>query len=352
MRILVYVPFAVCLLLSVAAPRPSRWLPPRAAAWGLACAALVAAGAWFWSLALLALTGLGQIPAVAALGAWSPRALAAADPVARLTAVGCGLALAAALGALALSARRHGLALVRACREARRLPGAGDLAVVDDDRLEAYAVPGLPGLARGRLVVSSGMLRALPGPEREALMAHERAHLRHRHHLFLLALHLAAAACPLLRPLGREGAFAVERWADENAAAAVGDRAVVARALARAALAKRDRGAAGVLAATGGPVPRRIRALLAAPPRRRLLPLVAGGLVLAVCCGSLVDATQDDAELFAGAAPHTAVGSVRHAVDDGRLRLPLRYDADGGTGRAQTRTDAAVVPNSRPSDQR
>ncbi|MEU0968684.1 M48 family metalloprotease [Streptomyces sp. NPDC005917] len=55
------------------------------------------------------------------------------------------------------------------------------------------------------------MLRLLNGQERGALLAHERAHLRHRHHVFSLVLHLTAAVNPLLRPLERAGAFAVER---------------------------------------------------------------------------------------------------------------------------------------------
>jgi len=304
----VYVPLVLCALLALAAPRLARLLPPRPAAWWLTCAALVAAGGWAGSLALLAVTGFGQIPAVAELGAWSAGVLRATTPVDRLTSLGSALALAAAAVALIRSGRRDTRLLVRAHRDSRALPGAGDLAVLDDDRVEAYAVPGLPGRAGrragGRLVVSSGMLRALPGPEREALLAHERAHLRHQHHLFLLALNLASAACPLLRPLSAEGAFTVERWADEQAAAEVGDRALVARALARAALAQRQAGTPGPvggLAATGGPVPRRITALLAAPPASRRLPLIAGGLLLVLCCGSLVDATQDDAQLFAGA---------------------------------------------------
>ncbi|MEU0836662.1 M48 family metalloprotease [Streptomyces sp. NPDC005969] len=50
---------------------------------------------------------------------------------------------------------------------------AGDLAVVDDPVPTAFAVLDMPG----RVVVSSGMLRLLDGPERQALLAHERAHL-------------------------------------------------------------------------------------------------------------------------------------------------------------------------------
>ncbi|QMU74024.1 M48 family metalloprotease [Streptacidiphilus sp. P02-A3a] len=328
MRVLVYVPLVVCALLALVAPRLARWLPPRPAAWWLTCAALVAAGGWAGSLALLAFTGFGQIPAVAELGSWSAGVLRATAPVARPTSVGSALVLAVAAVALCRAATRQLRLLVTAHRDCRALPGAGDLAVIDDDRVEAYAVPGLPGRtggrAAGRLVVSSGMLRTLPGPEREALLAHERAHLRHQHHLFLLALRLAASVCPLLRPLAREGAFTVERWADEHAAPVVGDRAVVARALARAALA-RPHGAApsgGRLAATGGPVPRRIRALLAAPPAPRRLPLVAGGLVLALCCVSLADAVQDDRALFVG-AERAAVTATRDLP--GRLALTAAW---------------------------
>lgn len=336
-RVLVYVPPAVCALLALVAPRLARRLPPRPAAWWLTCAALVAAGGWAGSLALLAFTGFGQIPAVAELGSWSAGVLRATAPVARLTSVGSALLLAVTAVALARAADRNVRLLVVAHRDCRALPGAGDLAVIDDDRVEAYAVPGLPGRAQGRaagrLVVSSGMLRTLPGPEREALLAHERAHLRHQHHLFLLALHLAASACPLLRPLAAEGAFTVERWADEHAAAVVGDRAVVARALARAALAgQHDSGqhaarpSGARLAATGGPVPRRIRALLAAPPAPRRLPLVAGGLVLALCCVSLADAVQDDRQLFVGAkrAAVTADRDLPGRLTLAGARLPHR----------------------------
>ncbi|WP_406331745.1 M56 family metallopeptidase [Streptomyces sp. NBC_00203] len=108
---------------------------------------------------------------------------------------------------------RRARVFLDAWRECRELPAAGDLAVVDDPVPAAFALPGTPG----RVVVSSGMLQALSTDERRALLAHERAHLSHRHHLFLLVLQLAAAVNPLLRPLVREGAFAVERWADEAA---------------------------------------------------------------------------------------------------------------------------------------
>ncbi|WP_308129794.1 M48 family metalloprotease [Kitasatospora aureofaciens] len=148
-------------------------------------------------------------------------------------------------------------------------------------------MPGLPG----RIVVSTGMLAALDPAERQILLAHERAHLRHHHHLFVALAQLAAAANPLLRPLAATVSYTIERWADESATA-VADRPQVARTVGKAALAaKRTRtripaAALGILGrltpSSSGPVPRRVAALLAPPPRHRALPFTASaGLLLA-----------------------------------------------------------------------
>jgi beta-lactamase regulating signal transducer with metallopeptidase domain len=126
------------------------------------------------------------------------------------------------------------------------------------------------------------MLRALDPAERRVLLAHERSHLRHRHHLHVQVADIAAAANPLLRPAARAVRFTVERWADEDAARA--SRVVAARSLARAGLAvaaARRTECAGALAATAVDVPERVAALMAAPPlRRRLAATVAGALIL------------------------------------------------------------------------
>jgi len=276
-RFSVYVPFVVSALLALLAPWAAPRLPPRPAAWALTCAALVTAGGWVGALALLAFTGVGQIPEVAEQGPWSVSVLQAENPVRLVVAVIGGLALAGSAVALGVAARRHLRGLLKARRDCRRLPG-GELAVIDDPVPEAYALPGAPG----RIVVSRGMLRALDDAERQALLAHERAHLRHRHHAFQITWRLAAAVNPLLRPLATSGAFVLERWADEEAAAVTGDRTVVARAVARAALATSGtRRRPGVLAADGGPVPRRVKALLAPPRSPWRLPLIAGGRLLA-----------------------------------------------------------------------
>ena len=307
MSVALYLPLLVSVALTLAAPPVGRRIPPRAAAWAMACAALVAAGTWATELAILAFTVVGQIPFVAAQGPWSVGALRADDPVSRQLAVVCaGVTLCVVVSVMVASWRR-GCVLVGAWRECRRLPAAGDLAVVDDPMPSAYALPGVPG----RIVVSSGMLRLLDARERAALLAHERSHLRNRHHLFLLVLHLATAVNPLLRPVAGAGTFAVERWADEDAGSVVADRSLVARAVARSALAM---GGArpGMLAASGGPVPRRVQALLSPPVPHRSMVVATLAVLAVACCVSLALAAHDTEALFEAAMRAYAAAGHPH----------------------------------------
>ncbi|MFR0355018.1 M56 family metallopeptidase [Streptomyces sediminimaris] len=313
MLISVYVPFLVTAVLAVLAPAVARRLPPRPAAWALACVALVTAAGWAGALALLAFTGVAQIPEIAQEGRWSVAVLQAEDPVSFAVAAGSALVLTAGVVALAVAAVRQVRHVLWARRECARLPGDLEVAVVDDDAPIAFALPGAPG----RVVVSRGMLRCLGDVERDALFAHERAHLRGRHHLFQALWRLTAALNPLLRPLATAGGFVLERWADEEAARRVGDRRAVAHAVGRAALASAAP-ARPVLAATGGAVPQRVRALMGPPPARRSLPFVAGGLLLAVCCASLVNAASDSDQMLDRAqSAHCAA----HAPTVGALPL-------------------------------
>ena len=122
---------------------------------------------------------------------------------------------------------RRAAALAAAGREARLLPGAGQVVVTDDEAADAYTLPGMPC----RIVITAGMLRALSQPERQVLLAHERAHASSLHYLFTTVARLAAAANPLLRPVATAVGYTVERWADERAAAVTGDRQLAARDL-------------------------------------------------------------------------------------------------------------------------
>jgi Zn-dependent protease with chaperone function len=96
----------------------------------------------------------------------------------------------------------------------------------------AFAVPGDPGT----IVVGGDLLEALDEDEQAVVLAHEQAHLRCRHDRYLQAGDGAAAAVPILIPVARRIRFVTERWADEEAAETLGDRHLVARAVAKAAL--------------------------------------------------------------------------------------------------------------------
>lgn len=136
------------------------------------------------------------------------------------------------------------------------------LSILDTPEPVAYAAPGRPGC----VVVSTGLLSALAPRERQVVFAHERAHLRQRHHRYLLVGSLAVAIVPILRPLVERLRLATERCADEEAASALGgDRQLVATAITKAALSTTAFN--GVVPAfNGGPVVARVNALIGSPP--------------------------------------------------------------------------------------
>lgn len=158
----------------------------------------------------------------------------------------------------------------------------GPVVVLRDEAPYAYALSGRSGRS-GRVVASTGMLAALTSRERRALFAHERAHPAGRHDRLLLTVRLAAQAHPFLRPLRTAVTYTAERWADEEAAAHVGSRKAVARAIGKAALASRGTPtAAPARFAAAGPAPRRVAALLAPAPTGRAWPPASTAVGLAV----------------------------------------------------------------------
>lgn len=197
---------------------------------------------------------------------------------------------------------RRCAALIAAYRACCRVTGAGALVVVDDERPEAFTTP----QPAGRIVVTTGLLKAVTADERQVVLAHEASHLRHRHAWWLLVADLAAAANPLLRPTARAAARCAERWADEDAATAIGDRRVAARALARVALLTRDPDLADrfALAATGGDVPDRVRALLAPPPPARPASMAVLAALLMVMSAATVMVQHRGEQLFEHAGRH------------------------------------------------
>jgi Zn-dependent protease with chaperone function len=168
--------------------------------------------------------------------------------------------------------RREHAALVAATGRPGDEPG---VAIVDHDAPAVYCLPG----GRHQIVVSVGALAALAPEQLRAVLAHERAHLRRRHHVILaLATSLARAfpRVPLLGQAQPQLAVLAEMAADDAAirrhrrddlAAAL---VVLATAGARAA----------TLAASGPEAIVRLQRILTTQPQPRIglarLAAVAG----------------------------------------------------------------------------
>ncbi len=260
---------AITVLFALMGPHLARKLPPATATRLLVPASLVVAGSGVWVLSAVAFTWVAQLPTVSRYGQWSAEELRADSPFPTTVAVSCGLLAVLSVSRTATVGTRRVRVLLAVRQTCRSVGAPGSLVVLDHERPDAFATPG----ASGRIVITTGLLRALTVEERRALFAHEASHLAHRHAWWLLAADLATAANPLLTRTGRAVGHAVERWADEDAAREVTDRRLVARTLARAALLTRAAPAANSLGATGGDVPGRVRALLGPPPRPRVVPL-------------------------------------------------------------------------------
>ncbi|MFE7639672.1 M48 family metalloprotease [Kitasatospora sp. NPDC057518] len=266
---LVLVLVALALLVPWAAVPAARrlavLLPPRGASFTLAGAAVLLAGG-----TAAALVGLFHVPFLAGLEHLPLSRVLARWPAVVPVSGAAGVLLAVQAVRLGRRWRRQRALLARAWELTGGATSDGDLLVVAGEEAEAFALPAHRGRP-GRVVVSAGMLRALGPTERAVLLAHERAHLRGRHHLLSAAADLAAAVHPALGRLRADLDFHLERWADEQAARAVADRRTAATAIARAALAGSPsvRHATGpLLSVSSGPVPQRVQALLGPAPAR------------------------------------------------------------------------------------
>lgn len=211
----VLVPLAVIAAGLAAAGIGQRRLHPGLVAWVLT--AVAAAGAIVTAWVLITLS-LGTLTAWCRDGALRP------SIPAPLSSASIAWSIVAVYRAW-LCERRY--------RRATALARSGErIVILDHAQPMAYSLPG----RRGRIVVSQGMLDALAPPERKVLFAHEQSHVDRRHDRLLHVVELATAVVPPLAFLAHRVRFATERWADEDAVGAVGDRRLVARTIARAAL--------------------------------------------------------------------------------------------------------------------
>lgn len=159
--------------------------------------------------------------------------------------------------------------------------GAG-VRVIDVAEPLAYCLPGI----RSRVVLSKGTLSALSHSEVQAILRHERAHLRARHDLVLESFIAVHTAFPRFVRSGsalRAVRLLVELLADDAAVRAVGP-APVARALVACAAARTP---AGAMAAGGATTVIRVRRL-AGRPNSMLLSLGAYLAAVVVLVGPTI----------------------------------------------------------------
>jgi Zn-dependent protease with chaperone function len=202
------------------------------------------------------------------------RGHAAAEPVRGdhwVTLTLAGVLATELVGVLALSwvrtartRRRHRELLELVVRPA----GQPDTRLLEHPAPVAFCIPG----ARPLLVLSSGMVEELDDDQLAAVVAHERAHLKERHHLLLLPFVAWEEALPVLPAAARAHASVrqlVEMRADDVALQLLpdGSRRTLARAIV--AVAGGAGGGAGVpagaLAVTGSATGVRVVRLLEAP---------------------------------------------------------------------------------------
>lgn len=202
--------------------------------------------------ALLLLPGHGPTGSLAEVvsGCWAALRhgqLPALDEVAGLPAAAIVLVLVARFGHAARGRLRARRRTYRTHVDVLNIlghhePGPSPVVWLEHPEPVAYSLGGRPGL----VVVTTGM-RRLPARALDAVLCHERAHLRGRHHALVTVTDALAAAVPFV-PLFRHALTAtrllVELVADAAAVRACGRSAVRAALLALT-------GAAG----SGGPAP-------------------------------------------------------------------------------------------------
>lgn len=106
--------------------------------------------------------------------------------------------------------------------------GEFDLVVLPTAELVAMTVPG----DRPQMVLSDGLIDRLADHELEAVLRHEASHRRHRHWRYAVVAAAVDAGLRPFRPARRSRAaleFAVEAWADDDAAGETASRRGIVR---------------------------------------------------------------------------------------------------------------------------
>jgi Zn-dependent protease with chaperone function len=177
------------------------------------------------------------------------------------------------------TARRVTMALARARRSNRdhtdavriigRPTGHPGVVAISAERPAAYCVS---GGGRSAIVVTTAALQLLDSAGLAAVLAHERAHLRGRHHHIIATLKALSAALPrlpLMSAAARQVPSLLEMCADDAATRHHGRAPLVASLVA---LSTRQRVPEGALAAAGTAVLDRVLRLTEPAPQSRWNP--------------------------------------------------------------------------------
>jgi len=279
-----------------------RSLLPRV--WARLSAASLVAGFVGMVLALVLLAAptvldSAGVPALAAACKRMAGTLSPGGPLVGWTSALAAIALSAAFGAALMRTRRVQL-------DARVEPWIGrhdhrteyELVVLPCPEFVALSVPDPP-----QVIISEGLVAALPFDQLEAVLDHEAAHLIHRHSRYLLLLAGLRGALGWLPPMNRSAHalhVAVEQWADHDACRrASGGRQAVHAALVTVAHAAVAAPALTTFSAVDTLV-ERLEALQYPAPRARVLPraVQAPAVALGTLAGLSVAAWLSQAHMM------------------------------------------------------
>lgn len=263
-----FLPVLIAAAVALVVTGVHRRLPGRHATMVITAAMVTVVIAALPTVWLLSLAFLAHVPLVGNGFQWCAKAVDAHGHI--------GAPVGVPASVLVIIGSWHAMRALRATRRLRR-DAPGHVQIAEHDQPFAMTLPG----RAGQVVVSSGLIDLLDEQEQQVVLAHEAAHGRYRHDRYLLVAAVASSAIPMLRPLAARLQFSLERWADEAAVNACGDRHLVAVTLGKVALSTPT--PAGVLPFAGLGVAARVATLLG-PPVRNPGRMLAGIVWASVAC--------------------------------------------------------------------
>ena len=293
-------------------------------------APVTAAVLWACALALRALTVIFAaiylvffLPATGLFGALTRWCLHAVVPLLSAHVGISGHALAAAAMVvpgllLAASIALAGFGVARAARAVRRVLSRNTVALVASDVLVVGGPDVLvaaAGLARPRLVVSTGALAQLDDEELAAGLDHERGHIARRHRYVLVAAEFSRAVgrpVPGCARAVEQLAFHLERDADRWALRQRHDRLALASAICKAATTRGTQSPSFAALGGGGIAERLDQLTGAVKPVARRTSATVNALAVALVTLTITAALTVPVALQAGARTLQQVERVHH----------------------------------------